>query len=46
MSIFDSLSQFGSVISNRVNSAFDTNNHGFLDGNWDDFQLGSIEQVV
>ena len=40
MSIFDSLSQFGSIISNKVNTAFDANNHGFLDGNWDDFQLG------
>ena len=40
MSIFDSISQFGSIISDRVNSAFDTSNHGFLDGNFDDFQMG------
>ena len=41
MSIFDSLSQFGSLIGDIVNSAFDPKNHGILDGNWDDFQLGA-----
>ena len=40
MSIFDSLSQFGSLVSNRINDAFNPQNHGFLDGNFDDFQLG------
>ena len=40
MSIFQSIGQFGSLIGDKINLAFDPTNHGFLDGNWDDFQLG------
>jgi len=40
MSIFQGIDQFGSLLSDKVNSAFDSKNHGFLSGNWDDFQLG------
>ena len=31
-------------LSSTVNSAFSTQNHGFLDGKWEDFQL-SINRV-
>jgi hypothetical protein len=45
MSIFSGIEQFGSLVSGKINSAFDSLNHGFLDGNFDDFQL-CLNRVV
>ena len=45
MSFFEGLEQFGSIVTNNIGSAFDANKHGFLSGNYDDFQLG-LDKII